>query len=170
MHSDNLSHFESKLRRSLMPVALSGSATESIHTLLDELAGVENPPAEIPASKPVTPRKTAPWNAAAAAVAGLLAVAAWLVSPQVEDLAFTLSSDDHATLALDPQNMHLVDESTRLAWVEDEGWLDDPDGIALRAVRMRVVEENRLLDAQTGLIVHVSSPREEMLLMPVSTF
>jgi hypothetical protein len=32
------------------------------------------------------------------------------------------------------------------------------------------VEENSLLDEETGIVMQVSEPREEILLMPVSTF
>jgi len=215
MPTDDFTSLESKLRRSLMPAAMSDSATESIHTMLDELAGQEytspiggqrrdehgrddGPKAAgrlpaprgagiLPAAKnwevsqkafvangaainPETHPAPAPWRAAAAAVAGLLAVSAWFASPSVEKLAFSALESDTRPHPGSAQTMHLVDESTRLAWVEDEGWLDDPDGGALRAVRMRVVEENRLLDQETGIIVHVASPREEMLFMPVSTF
>jgi len=169
MPSDDLSQFETKLRRSLMPPALSDAATESIHALLDELAGAETNMDIQPASAAIS-SKSSPWAAAAAAVAALFGVAAWFAAPILDDLAFLTTSRDGFAADDGYESMHLVDESTRLAWVEDEGWLDDPDGGALRAVRMRVIEENRLLDEETGIIVHVSSPREEMLLMPVSTF
>jgi hypothetical protein len=168
MPSDDFTTLETKLRRSLMPVALSESATGSIHAMIDELSCLETiiPDA---ANSPDQPR-ISPWYAAAAAVAALLAVSAWFAAPAIENAAFADNPSDEFTVEKPAQTMHLVDESTRLAWVEDEGWLDDPDGGTLRAVRMRVVEENRLLDEETGIIVHVSSPREEMLLMPVSTF
>lgn len=170
MPQDDLTNLESKLRRSLMPVALSESATDSIHNLIDELAGTTAAvPRVIPADATIS-RKPTPWRSAAAAVAGLLAVSAWLGSSRIEQLAYSANQDGLPGPIASAETMHLVDESTRLAWVEDEGWLDDPDGGSLRAVRMRVVEENRLLDTETGIIVHVASPREEMLLMPVSTF
>jgi len=168
MPSDDFTTLESKLRRSLMPVALSESATESIHGMLDELAGAEMIAPDA-ANSPGTPR-VSPWHAAAAAVAALLAVSAWFAAPAIENAAFAKSIGKELVFEEPARTMHIVDESTRLAWVEDEGWLDDPDGGTHRAVRMRVVEENRLLDEETGIIVHVSSPREEMLLMPVSTF
>jgi len=169
MPSDDFNTLESKLRRSLMPVAMSESATESIHAMLDQLAGPET---TIPdASNPTAGPRVSPWHAAAAAVAAILAVSAWLASPAIENAAHNQTKESQPpSIQIHTHSMHLVDESTRLAWVEDEGWLADPDGGTLRAVRMRVVEENRLLDEETGLIVHIASPREEMLLMPVSTF
>ncbi len=160
MPQDDLNAFEAKLRSSLMPIAMSQPATASIHAMLDDLAGQDAAPHR---------RLLNRWNAAAA-VAALIAAATALLTPKISDLAFLVNSRDHGALDEPAEGMHLVDESTRLSWFEDEGWLDDPDGGTLRAVRMRVVEENRLLDAETGIIVHVTSPREEMLLMPVSTF
>ena len=159
---------EDQLRRGLMPVAMSDSGTESIHALLDELAGDESSDALLPVAQP----SRMPWvAAAAAAVAVLFAVTALRIAPVYEETRLAASDDESSwSEENDSFPMHLVDESTRLAWVEDEGMLADPDGGALHAVRMGVIEENRLLDEETGIIVNVSSPREEMLLMPVTTF
>lgn len=168
MQSDDFNAFESKLHRCLMPVALSESATNSIHAMLDELAGEEMLTDDT--ANPTHKSMPGPWYAAAAAVAGLLAISAWFSSSLIEDLAYFSSTGTKPVFEDAAQSMHLVDESTHLAWFEDEGWLDDPDGGAMHAVRMGVIEENRLFDEETGLIVHVTSPREEMLLMPVSTF
>lgn len=167
MQPDDLTTLESKLRRGLMPVALSDSATDAIHAMLDELSGTDVIAAGVPFP---AVEKTAPWRAAAAVLAGLLAISAWFAPSFLDSSTPRTASDTTLDLEDAAQNMQLVDESTHLAWVEDEGWLADPDGGALHAVRVRVVEENRLLDEETGIIVHVASPREEMLLMPVSTF
>jgi len=168
MPQDDFIALESKLRQSLMPVALSESATHEIHAIIDELAAVEARPemAGKLDGKPWSPR----WHAAAAAVAALLAVAAWLASPGSETISLSPKFDHTNPPETFDHTMQLVDESTHLAWFEDEGWIEDPDGGALHAVRLRVVDEDRLLDEETGIIVHVSSPREEILLMPVSTF
>jgi hypothetical protein len=48
--------------------------------------------------------------------------------------------------------------------------MEDPDGAAMQAVRVRVVEANTLRDEETGIVVQVSEPREEMVLTPVSVF
>jgi hypothetical protein len=42
--------------------------------------------------------------------------------------------------------------------------------VAYRAWRVRVVDEERLHDVQTGYEVLVSRPREEVRLIPVSSF
>ena len=61
-------------------------------------------------------------------------------------------------------------ESDRIESMTDEGWQEDSDGSAMRAMRLRVVEENSVLDEETGIVMQVSEPREEILLMPVSAF
>jgi hypothetical protein len=66
--------------------------------------------------------------------------------------------------------MVLVGESDRVEAMTDEGWQEDSDGAPMQATRLRVVEENSLLDEQTGIVMQVSEPREEIFLMPVSTF
>jgi hypothetical protein len=40
----------------------------------------------------------------------------------------------------------------------------------MRAMRLSVVEENNLLDEETGIVMQITEPREEFLLVPVSTF
>ena len=161
MPQDELNAIETKLRRCLMPVAMRESATDSIHAMLDELAGPE-------ATRQPAPGAAIRWHAAAAAITLLGTV--WLLSPRISDLAFLVRSPVRQTIPTPTEPMHLMDESTRLSWVSDEGWIDDPDGGALRALRLRVVEEDRLFDSRTGVIVHVTSPREEILLMPISSF
>jgi hypothetical protein len=58
----------------------------------------------------------------------------------------------------------------RVEAMSDEGWVADPDGAAMQAVRVRVVEANTLRDEATGIVVQVSDPREEMILTPVTVF
>jgi len=64
----------------------------------------------------------------------------------------------------------LMGESDRVESMTDEGWREDSDGSTMRAMRLSVIEENSLLDEETGIVMQVSEPREELLLMPVSTF
>jgi len=64
----------------------------------------------------------------------------------------------------------IVSESDRIEDMIDEGWSDTPDGSAMRTLRLRVVGESKLLDETTGIVMNISQPREEILLMPVSAF
>ena len=66
--------------------------------------------------------------------------------------------------------MVLVSESGRVQSMLDEGLQDIGDGSAMQATRVNVVEESKLLDEETGIVVQISEPREEVLLMPVSAF
>jgi hypothetical protein len=63
----------------------------------------------------------------------------------------------------------LVGESDRVQSMKDEGWCDN-DGAAMRAVRLNVVAGNRLRDEETGILIQISEPREELLLTPISNF
>jgi hypothetical protein len=75
-----------------------------------------------------------------------------------------------ARATTDPQPFELVGESDRVEAIRDDGWRESPEGSAMRAMRLRVVEENSLLDHETGIVMRISEPRDELLLMPVSAF
>ena len=163
MPSDDFTALETKLRRSLMPVALREEATDSIHAMLDDLASATADAAPLPSAT------RTPWLAAAAAAAAiaLLAAATGVLTRPGTPVANAPRPADEPVLT---GIMSLLDESTRLASVEDAGWHTDPDGFTHQALRVHVVEEDRFLDEETGFIVNITSPREEMLLTPVSTF
>ena len=57
--------------------------------------------------------------------------------------------------------------------VEDavpEDWMSETNGVPHRAWRVRVVDQERLRDVETGYEVLISRPREEVRLMPVTSF
>ncbi|BCU79462.1 hypothetical protein [Luteolibacter sp. LG18] len=143
----------------LMPTAMSVSGQRSIEEMLDGLA------AELPASPVRRARGPLIGLAAAAVIAGLVAVPV-LFNPASAPvtgrpaLATTRGAD----------GIQLVEESDRVESMSDEGWVANPDGSAMQAVRVRVVGENTLKDRETGYTVRVSEPREETILMPVSSF
>jgi hypothetical protein len=147
----------------LMPPALSETGQHKIESMLDALAG--NPAQAVPAK----PSRLA-WNrrilAGGIAAAG---AAAALIFP----LATPPSPTSWAVIApasTTPAGMILMGESDRIESMTDEGWQEDSDGSTMRAMRLNVVGENSLLDEETGIVMQVSEPREELLLMPVSTF
>jgi hypothetical protein len=145
----------------LMPTAMSEDGQLGIESLIDELAAESPCKASGEGSRSFShPRR---WLAGgiAAAVAGVLAILpVWDSSPPV------VASPD---LTLPPEFV-LVSESDRIESSTDEGWVENSDGSAMRAMRLSVVEENSILDEETGLVIQVSEPREELLLMPVSAF
>jgi hypothetical protein len=143
----------------LMPPALSADAQCEIEAMLDDLAGSA---ANVVPMKPWFRRPLASGIAAAGIAAALLLPLALHRSPVPETVA---ASDSKET-----PGFVLVGESDSIESMREEGWQEDTDGSAMRTLRLSVVEENQLLDEETGIVMLVSEPREELLLMPVSTF
>jgi hypothetical protein len=139
----------------LMPPALSQRAQSEIEAIIDDLAG--DPAA------PTSPRR---WPVAAAGIAAALA-AGFLIAQAIQR-EFPQLADIHGTGQI--PEFTLVSESGRIQDMVDEGWGETPDGGTVRQLRLRVLEESRLLDQETGIVMNISQPREEYLLMPVSAF
>jgi hypothetical protein len=137
----------------LMPPAMSTGGQRNIEAMLDGLAGATAKPSG---------RKPPIWRFVIGGLAACLAALA----------AMRLANPDMqvAGIASARPDFLLVGESDRVESMIDEGWRETPDGTPMRALRMRIVEENSLLDEETGIVMQVSEPREELLLMPVSTF
>ena len=143
----------------LMPVALSDEGQRGMEAMLDELAG---PLLEIRPAKPWF-RKPLAAGLAAAGIAAAL-VLQWAVMPSPH------SQPAVATAHAPTPGVVLVGESGSIKSMSAEGWQENPDGSAMRTLRMKVVEENQLLDEETGIVMLVSEPREEFLMVPVSAF
>ncbi len=139
----------------LMPPALSVTGQRGIEAMLDELAG----PVATPQPSAHTFRRWIIGGGLAAALAAALAI------PRLIEPATPATAD-----AAPAPEFLLVGESDRVESMTDEGWREIPDGSAMRAMRVRVVEENSLFDEETGIVMQVSQPREELLLMPISAF
>ncbi|MEI7911919.1 MAG: hypothetical protein WCK77_19995 [Verrucomicrobiota bacterium] len=148
----------------LMPPALSESGQRSIEAMLDDLAAAApQPPAARGWHKPLWTRHLSLPLGIAASLAALLALVPRNPSgPQA--LAMERPAVENGS------GLVLVSESDRIEEMSDEGWVADPDGAAMQAVRVRVVEANTLRDEATGIVVQVSDPREEMILTPVTVF
>jgi hypothetical protein len=146
----------------LMPPALSESGQRAIEAMLDELAAAA--PVALAAS-PV--KRRAVWYLVPFGIAATLAALLVLV-PRKELGA--LPQVMARTVAEVKSGLVLVGESDRIEAMSDEGWMADEDGTAMQAVRIRVVEANTLRDEASGIVVQVSDPREEMILMPLSVF
>jgi hypothetical protein len=155
MQAPELKSIEAALAR-LMPPAMSEQGRISIESMIDELAGEAAPvkPVGIGFVKAIT------------GIAALVALVA-AVTLFRDETAPALATTDPET---SPAILELVGESDRIESLEDEGWFADPDGGAMHAVRIRMIEENSLRDPETGIVMQIREPREEMLLMPVSAF
>lgn len=146
----------------LMPAALSESGRRSLDELIDGLAAGK-PVAAAPA--PV--RRPWAWGAGIAAAAAALVVALNLTATAPEEGVV------EAALPVAPAargGLVLIGQSERVETAVPEDWMSESDGVAHRAWRLRVVDEERLHDVETGYEVLVSRPREEVVLMPVTAF
>lgn len=144
----------------LMPAAISEEGKRSLDELIDGLASGETV-VEMP------PRKSSwPWlgGIGAAAAAVVIALNLPAGSPAPGDLADTPAG------ATAEEGVVLIQQTERVENAEPEGWMSETDGVAHRAWRVRVVDEERLRDLETGFEVLVSRPREEVILMPVTAF
>lgn len=155
------SSIEDALAR-LMPKAISEGGQRSLDAMLDELCGEEI------AEEVVAPIRRIRGGWQILVSAGLAACAALIVTFRAE----TSNSAPFTMLASAGQhpNLVLISESDRVEKMSDEGWMADPQGGMMQAVRMRVVEENSLRDEETGIVVQISEPRDELLLIPVNHF
>lgn len=145
----------------LMPTALSEPGRRSLDELIDSLAtGKPVATAPAPASRPWA------WAAGIAAAAAALGFA--LIPPAatpVEGVAVT-----EPTAPATGGGVVLIGQSERVETAVPEDWMSESDGVAHRAWRVRVVDEERLHDVETGYEILVSRPREEVVLMPVTAF
>ena len=143
----------------LMPAAISEEGKRSLDELIDGLAAGETV-AELP-------RKSAwPWlggvgAAAAALVVALNLPAAGPLAPEAVPVRPAPATE---------RGIVLIQQTERVETAVPEDWMSETDGVAHRAWRVRVVDEERLRDIETGYEVLVSRPREEVILMPVTDF
>ena len=146
----------------LMPPALSQDRQTEIEEMLVELAGPE--PANVVAIRRSSyPLKLIAGGGIAAAFGALCALV-----PMMK------GHSDVRTATLLPQpsssGLVLLSESDRVESMTDEGWQEDVSGSAMRTMRLNVVEMNSVRDRETGMIVELSEPREEILLLPIHSF
>ncbi|TAG11300.1 MAG: hypothetical protein EAZ42_01110 [Verrucomicrobia bacterium] len=161
MHKpDPTAEIEALMSR-LMPPSISKSSEESMHAMIDGLA--KNLPSQPVPQTSNRKVQVAGISAAAAAVLGVLGLSIWMNGHAPAGKIFQAQ-------AAKPPSMTLLAESDHIQSMTDDGLYQDANGSVMRALRMNVLEENRLQDQLTGIIVHISQPREEILYMPVSAF
>lgn len=147
--------------RELMPVALSEQSQHEIGEMLEDLSGSESRGM----GRKARMRRVLFGGAAAAAllVCGFTFFPV-MIPEQARPVIASQSSNEAAG------EMELLSESDRVEKVLDEGLFVDSGGSAVRKVRVRMVEESRFQDKETGIIVMLTEPREEMYMLPVSKF
>lgn len=157
----NFEDMEKALSR-LMPASVSENAQDRMDLMLEELAG----------DSKITRfdfKKSVKWFGAGG-IAAALGLGVYVFIPQLhepENSAKSLTISGQNDLA--PELVYLS-ESDRVEGFSDEGLFVDSGGSAVRKVRIRVIEESQIRDEETGIVVVLTEPREEMYMVPVSTF
>jgi hypothetical protein len=143
----------------LMPPALSQDAQVEIDAMIDDLAG--------PEAEKVVGISSGRWLVRAVIGGGIAAAVGAMIA------IFPMNSTSRVSTVLPmpaASELVLISESARIDSMTDEGWQENPDGSAMRALRLNAVEENNVRDEESGMEVLISEAREEILLMPISAF
>lgn len=144
----------------LMPAAISEEGKRSLDELIDGLASGETVVV-------MPPRKSAwPWLGGIGAAAAAVVIALNLPAGSQAPVKVAVTPPSIAA----GEGVVLIQQTERVENAEPDGWMSETDGVAHRAWRVRVVDEERLRDLETGFEVLVSRPREEVILMPVTAF
>jgi hypothetical protein len=148
---------ERMLEKRLVPCAFSTDGSAALESLIDELADE-------------TPQPSVKWGryvfgAAAAAVLMFAGIAVSIPSDEMPSISEveSLFSDPHEVVLLE-------DVEGVVSAEENDGLVADADGSLHRAWHVQVVSEESFRDEQSGQIVRVVSPRDELVLMPVTSF
>lgn len=149
---------EAGLQR-LMPRGLSLAAQESIEDAIDELAQDDR---DIP-----HPHRRS-WGLAAVAIAMLGMTGIWW-NGQRQGAMPALAAIEKTSSGTAEDGSWLR-EREKLEGTHANEELVELDGTAHQAIRYDVVEERDWRDRRTGLVVKVREPREELVLVPVSSF
>lgn len=145
----------------LMPVAVSEEGQRSMDAMLDELCGPDE--VEVPAVE-----KRRYWKYLVAP-AGIAAATAFVFFHPAERASKPVEIAVPVQ-GLEVDEMALMGESDRIEALADEGLVADSGGGVMQAVRVRVVGEDTFRDEETGIVVQISEPREEMLYYQVNGF
>ncbi|MEK7950349.1 hypothetical protein [Luteolibacter soli] len=154
----------------LMPSAISERGQRSMNDLIDSLAAGETVAVELP---PAKKSSRLAWfgfggiGATAAAVA--LALSLPQGDPGVGSRAVVVNAPVKEASAA-KSDVVLIGSSEVVEDAVPEDWMSETDGVPHRAWRVRVVDQERVRDVETGYEVLVSRPREEVRLMPVTSF
>lgn len=174
---DNHHEVEAILGRLAAP-QLSSEGTDRIHRMLDGLSGCQSvrPIPACPQSSPAAAIQSPPplsrskAIASAAAAVALTALTFW---SQTTSSRHPVASSQPVAGDHPAPSLWLVSESDRLESAEslcDENPTSDLDGSAMQTFRLELLEEDQWFDEETGIVMNVSVPREEIFLMPISAF
>jgi len=155
-HSDRFSSLEDKLR-GLVPPAISEAGQERLENTVDQLVG----------EKLIPFYRSNFWRAAA--VVTLSSALVWSVFKSNE-----LNQPDVSTALVSvnsPAPMELLTSTNRIDGRQDDGLIVPTDGRAPHyRYRYSVTDEERVRDPETGTIVTLRQPRQEIITVPVTQF
>ena len=143
----------------LMPPALSQESQTEIDAMIDDLAGPELGNVVEISSKGWLVRGMI-GGGIAAAIGALCAVFPLIqrsMQPQITD----------STVETPSGGLVFISKSDRIESMTDAGWREDSEGSAMHAVRLKAVQESHLRDEESGMLVKISEPRDEIMMMPV---
>jgi len=143
----------------LMPPALSEEASQSIGETIDQLA--LDSALDLPTVS--SARTLWPWLVGAAAAFALAALVLWNTST-------TAPTTPTAHTPPPSSDLVRISHTDTLQSLVQEGWRDDPSGTPHQTLRLHMLAQHQILDEQTGIVMTVSEPREEILLVPVHAF
>jgi hypothetical protein len=150
---------EASLER-MVPVALSQRASRELDEMIDTLA------IQTDGKTPGRWRAFSGWSAVAAALAiGVFSTWKWMPWRTAPP------HPDAQKISMEPKSgVELLKQTNLVGETEDAGMLADSDGGMLRVLRYQVVEEEFIRDKRSGMTVRVTEPREETVLIPVTSF
>ncbi len=145
----------------LMPSALSVNSQLEIDEMIEGLAGPETPAVEA-----ISPGKwLARWSVRGGIAAGIGLLGALYLGDT------TVPEPKQGSLVQEmTSSLVLVSESDRVESMTNVGWKENADGSTMRALRIKAVGKNQILDEESGIVIEISEPREEILLTPVTEF
>ena len=154
---DTPEDIERRLQRCLTPRGFSEAGMEAMDQMIDELAGTADEAVSFDGHRMA-------WLTGSAAAGIALAFGiTWMNAPESPD-AFVGWADQIEPISLVSEEVGVV------AAEADEQLVSDDEGNLMRAWHVQVVNQERFHDPQTGHEVTVVRPRDEVVLMPVSSF
>lgn len=143
----------------LMPPALNEEFQSGLNETIDKLAG--------PAPANVVEISSGKWLVRSLLGGGIAAAVGAMFAIYPSDHT---SEPSLAKLGDTPPALVFISTSDRLESVTDEGLREDSEGTEMHAVKVRTVQENSVRDLASGMVMDITEPREEILMMPLGSF
>lgn len=147
----------------LMPPALSEHSQMEIENVIDGLSG------EQPVAGKLVPVSSGAWITRWAAGGGIAAALGLLGALYMGDGSVQEPKNGQLVQEMS-SGFIVVKETDRVESVTDEGLKENADGSTMRAVRLKAEETKQVLDEESGMIIEIREPREELLLTPINEF